>query len=58
MRGKTQASFSKVYMSGKIIRADGSVEDLGVIARQHKNPAINLLWRAIDTIKGKRPWNG
>lgn len=31
-----------VELEAKVTRADGTVEDLGVIATWHKNPFINL----------------
>lgn len=34
-----------VEWSAVVIRADGTVEDLGVIAYHHKNPLRRLAWR-------------
>lgn len=34
-----------------VTRADGTVEDLGVVARWHKNPFIRLTWRISDLAK-------
>lgn len=32
-------------LSAKVIRANGKVEDLGVISYWHKNPLRRLVWR-------------
>jgi hypothetical protein len=37
-----------------ITRADGTVEDLGVIAYHHKNPLRRLWWRVTRILKGAR----
>lgn len=34
-----------------IIRADGRIEDLGVVAYYHKNPIKRLIWNAKRLIK-------
>jgi hypothetical protein len=34
-----------------VTRADGTIEDLGVIARWHKNPLIRLAWRIADLVR-------
>jgi hypothetical protein len=36
---------SQVSVEARIIRADGSVEDLGAIAYWHRNPLKRLAWR-------------
>jgi hypothetical protein len=36
-----------------VTRADGSVEDLGVIAYWHKNPFKRWAWAIIRKLKGK-----
>jgi len=36
-----------------VIRADGTVEDLGVIAFHHKNPVRRWLWRARQFLRSK-----
>ena len=40
-------------ISAVVTRADGSVEDLGVIAYWHRNPLRRLAWR-IKTRGGRR----
>jgi hypothetical protein len=35
----------EVSVRGQVTRADGSVEDLGVIAYWHRNPFKRLAWR-------------
>lgn len=39
-------------LSAVITRADGIVEDLGVISYWHKNPLKRLAWRFTSFIKG------
>lgn len=39
--GKTQA----LTMRAQIVRADGSIEDLGVVAYWHRNPLRRLLYK-------------
>jgi hypothetical protein len=36
---------SQVSVEAKVIRADGRVEDLGVVAFWHRNPFKRLAWR-------------
>lgn len=43
-------------ISAVIIRADGTREDLGVIAYYHKNPLKRLAWRIASLLKGKHKW--
>ena len=42
-------------LEAKVIRADGSVEDLGVIAFYHRNPLRRLAWGLSQLLRGKRP---
>ena len=44
-----QASISAV-----IIRADGTIEDLGTISYYHKNPLYRLWWRLKEAFHVKR----
>jgi hypothetical protein len=37
-----------------ITRADGTVEDLGVIAYYHKNPLMRFFWKLGQHFKAKR----
>lgn len=41
-------------VEAKIIRADGTVEDLGVIAYWHRNPLRRLAWRLKQFLRGRR----
>lgn len=41
-------------VEGKIIRANGAVEDLGVIAYWHRNPLRRLAWRLKQFLRGRR----
>ena len=47
------AKFKEVSLSAVIIRADGSVENLGVISYWHKNPLRRLAWRVYRFVMGK-----
>ena len=40
---KTQVK--QMELEARIIRADGSIEDLGVITYWHSNPIKRLIWR-------------
>ena len=35
----------EVSMSARIVRADGSIEELGTIAYWHRNPFKRIAWR-------------
>lgn len=35
-------------IEAKVIRADGRVEDLGVVSYYHKNPLKRLIWRLMN----------
>lgn len=37
---------TRIFVEAKVIRADGTVEDLGVIADSNENP--NLIQRGVD----------
>ncbi len=39
------AGTSQVSVEAKVIRADGRIEDLGVVAYWHRNPFKRLAWR-------------
>jgi hypothetical protein len=45
--GATSAELSLV-----ITRADGTVEDLGVVSKWHKNPIKRFAWRTTRFLKG------
>lgn len=36
---------AQVSVEAKVIRADGRIEDLGVVAYWHRNPFKRLAWR-------------
>ncbi len=42
---QTNIKAREVTLSAVITRADGTVEDLGVIAYKHRNPLKQLAWR-------------
>lgn len=39
------ADAREVTVRGRVIRADGTVEELGVLAYYHRNPLRRLWWR-------------
>jgi len=43
---------SSAELRAVVIRADGTVEDLGMIAYWHKNPLKRLAWRVYKFLKG------
>lgn len=50
-------SAKSVVMRAVKIRADGTTEDLGIVARWHRNPLVRLAWAAGDLIrKVKSKW--
>lgn len=40
-----EAEVPRITLAVKVTRADGSVEDHGVVAYYHKNPLRRVLWR-------------
>jgi len=49
----TNAKAREASISAVVTRADGRVEDLGVISYYHRNPWKRLLWRISRFLKGK-----
>lgn len=43
LRAKSSTQYASLRAT--VIRADGSIEDLGEIAYYHRNPIKRLLWR-------------
>jgi hypothetical protein len=39
------AKVKEMELSARVIRADGSIEELGVIQYWHSNPLKRILWR-------------
>lgn len=39
-----------------VIRADGRIENLGVVAYYHKNPWKRFVWRVSEIFKGRFKW--
>lgn len=39
------ANVQEASISAVVIRADGTIENLGVVSYYHKNPLRRLLWR-------------
>lgn len=42
---EAKASVTRVTLAAKVIRADGTIEPLGVVSYYHKNPLRRALWR-------------
>lgn len=40
-----KSGLKQASIEAKVIRADGTVEDLGVVSYYHKNPLRRALWR-------------
>ncbi len=47
--------YRQVEVEGRIIRADGTVEELGRIAYWHINPLRRLAWRLKQLVRGRKP---
>jgi hypothetical protein len=45
---------SQTTLEARIIRADGSVEELGTIAYWHKNPLRRFAWRLKQLMRGRK----
>lgn len=45
MNLSAQGQPKSMVIEAVVVRADGSVQDLGVIAYYHSNPLKRLLWR-------------
>jgi len=46
---------SMTSVEARVIRADGSVEELGTVAYWHKNPLRRLAWRVRQLLRGRKP---
>lgn len=51
---KAKGPFREAYIEIEVSRADGRVEDMGVVGRWHKNPAVRLKWWLADRLTGKK----
>lgn len=43
----------RIELSATVTRADGTVENHGIVAFYHKNPVLQLLWNIKQFLKGK-----
>ena len=41
----SEGKVKQMELSARIVRADGTIEELGTIQYWHKNPLKRLLWR-------------
>lgn len=48
---KVKGAAREASISAVVTRANGTVEDLGVIARWHRSPLIRLKWRIQDRMR-------
>jgi hypothetical protein len=44
-----------ITVEAVVIRADGRVENLGVIAYRHRNPLRQFWWQLKQLVRGRRP---
>lgn len=47
---------ARMEISAVVTRADGRVEDLGVISFWHRNPLRRLAWRIMRGLRKWRSW--
>lgn len=52
----TPARMREASISAVVIRADGRIEDLGVVSYWHKNPLRRLAWRIRQQWKRVAKW--
>ena len=45
---------TSVSVEARVIRRDGTVEELGTLAYWHRNPIRRALWRLRQAFRGKR----
>ena len=50
---KTMGDVKEAEMSIQIIRANGTIEDLGVVSYYHKNPLKRWAFKLKQLLKGK-----
>lgn len=50
-RIEAKGPFREASIAAVVTRADGTVEDLGVVARWHKNPLVRARWRLGDLLR-------
>lgn len=49
------AKAKESFITAVITRADGTVEDLGVVSYWHRNPLRRYWWHIVKFIKDNRP---
>jgi hypothetical protein len=54
--GEILKQAKEASISATITRADGSIEQLGVISYWHKNPLKRWMWRAKQSVKEIMKW--
>lgn len=52
----TAKTITSVIIEAKVIRVDGTVEDLGTICHYHRNPLDRVAYQANKTLKGVKSW--
>ncbi len=53
---RVRSDVRRATIEATITRADGRVENLGVISYHHKNPFLRLAWRVWISTKGAFRW--
>ena len=48
-------TLNQVSVEARVIRRDGTVEDLGAVAFWHKNPLRRMAWRLGQIVRGRSP---
>ncbi|WP_431276257.1 hypothetical protein ACQ858_08390 [Variovorax ureilyticus] len=51
----TSQPVKQVSVEGRIIRADGTVEELGQLAFWDRNPLRRIAWRVQQLLRGRKP---
>lgn len=51
----TASTVTSVSVEGRVIRADGTVEELGTLAAWHSSPLRRLKWRISQLLRGRKP---
>ena len=51
---KSNIKARSISLSATVTRADGTVEDFGVVAYKHRNPIKNFIWHLKNRLKRAR----
>jgi len=54
MKAKSKTRLERLTLTGRVIRADGTVEELGILAeKKFKEPLLSKIKKLITNIKGE-----